>query len=90
MKGICIPLEVINGEERTEMELKSVQNNSTQYFRLEPLYLEENENDGARLKNYINSYSKEWELLQVFGGETGGNRKIYLLYRKQMKIIKAS
>lgn len=91
MKEICIPITEMKEAERAELEVRLSDTKLTQYYRLESVSLKDLSEDGNtstqrvdKLQHYISSYSKDWELIQIFDFSEGVGF-IHLLYRKRSK-----
>ncbi len=89
MKEICIPFNKVNEAEKAELEIKFSGGTKTQHYRLESIDIREfssSETSSServeRLRQYISSYSADWELIQILDSSEGENY-IHLLYRKR-------
>jgi hypothetical protein len=89
MRQICIPFTDIADEKQAEVEVRVSDTGEIWRYRLEALPSQTINEEGilkaesiAALQQYINSYSNEWELIQIFDrNERTGN--IHLLYREK-------
>lgn len=89
MREICLPIDQLDKAGRTELDVRHSGNNPVQSFRLETIDVEitdgskiSSEQRIERLKNYISTYSLDWELIQILDFEKDTHH-IQLLYRKR-------
>jgi hypothetical protein len=97
MKEICIPIPYLKDNDVAEVEVVVAGKKIKYDFRVESFPWEvENEFSSLadplerslariyRLKNAIEGYSKEWELIQIFNPNENADH-IHVLYRKKLK-----
>jgi hypothetical protein len=92
MNNICIPLGPIAGENRAEVEVKIPVTGEVWRYRIETVPGHEGTGDVSMktdevelLQQYISSYNKDWELIQIFSkNERTGN--IHVLYREKRQL----
>ena len=97
MKEICIPIPYLKDNDVAEVEVVVAGKKIKYDFRVESFPWElENEFSSLadplerslariyKLKNAIEGYSKEWELIQIFNPSENADH-IHVLYRKKLK-----
>lgn len=97
MKEICIPIPYLKDNDVAEVEVVVAGKKIKYDFRVESFPWEvENEFSSLadplerslariyKLKNAIEGYSKEWELIQIFNPNENADH-IHVLYRKKLK-----
>jgi hypothetical protein len=97
MKEICIPIPFLKDNDVAEVEVVVAGKKIKYDFRVESFPWElENEFSSLadplerslariyKLKNAIEGYSKEWELIQIFNPSENADH-IHVLYRKKLK-----
>jgi hypothetical protein len=89
MKGICLPWPEIPEDERAVVEVKLSGSNRLCRFRIEPLLIndlggKQNNTDLRinKLRNWIQNYDKQWELIQIFNTNEG-SEYVHILYREK-------
>lgn len=97
MKEICIPIPFLKENDIAEVEV-SVSGQKVKYdFRVESFLWEANNEFASlsdplerslariyRLKDAIEKYDKDWELIQIFNPDEHADH-IHILYRKKLK-----
>jgi hypothetical protein len=97
MKEICIPIPYLKDDEIAEVEVVVAGKKIKYDFRVESFPWEtQDEFSGLKdplerslariykLKNAIEGYSKDWELIQIFNPDEHADH-IHVLYRKKVK-----
>ena len=97
MKEICIPIPYLKDNDVAEVEVVVAGKKIKYDFRVESFPWEvENEFSSLadplerslariyKLKNAIEGYSKDWELIQIFNPNENADH-IHVLYRKKLK-----
>jgi hypothetical protein len=97
MKEICIPIPYLKEQEIAEVEVSLAGQRLRYSFRVESFPWEINDEFSLltdplerslariyKLKNAIESYDKEWELIQIFNPD-GNADHIHVLYRRKLK-----
>jgi hypothetical protein len=98
MKEICIPIPLLKEQEIANVEVSLAGQKIRYNFRVESFSWETEgefsslsdplERSLARiykLKNAIENYDKDWELIQIFNPDEHADH-IHVLYRKKLKI----
>ena len=94
MNSICIPFGPIADENRAEVEVRISGTGEVWKYRIETVQVQEESEDFysktdevERLQQYINSYNRDWELIQIFNKNVRtGN--IHILYREKKQVTK--
>ena len=95
MREINIPIPNINDDDHVEIEISVGKQNQKHYYRLESVPWEEDSGLGKTeekelsssqrieiLKKAIETYDKNWELIQIFA-PLEKSLNIHILYRKK-------
>jgi hypothetical protein len=90
MKEICIPLLFKRENENIEIEVKTRISGDIQRYRVESVQFgsddignKNTQNDIDNLKQYIDNYNQNWELISIFDiNPRNGN--IHMLYREKI------
>jgi hypothetical protein len=98
MKEICIPIPLLKEQEIANVEVSLAGQKIRYNFRVESFSWEiEGEFSSLsdplerslariyKLKNAIENYDKDWELIQIFNPDEHADH-IHVLYRKKLKI----
>jgi hypothetical protein len=97
MHDVCVPIPHFSDNEIAEVEVKIGDKKSSFNFRIESFVWENAdskiseltpipiEQKISQLKHNIESYNKEWELIQIFT-PTQGSKYIHVLFR-QRKLV---
>lgn len=97
MKEICIPIPYLKDQEIAEVVVEVAGKKIKYNFRVESFLWEKNNEFSSlsdplerslariyRLKNAIDGYDKNWELIQIFNPDENADH-IHVLYRKKLK-----
>jgi hypothetical protein len=97
MKEICIPIPYLREQEIADVEVSIAGQKIRYNFRVESFPWEVNDEFSSltdplekslakiyKLKSAIESYDKEWELIQIFDPNEHADH-IHILYRKKIK-----
>jgi len=97
MKEICIPIPYLREKEIANVEVSLAGKKIRYNFRVESFPWEVSEEFSKltdplerslariyKLKSAIESYDKEWELIQIFNPDENADH-IHVLYRKKLK-----
>jgi hypothetical protein len=85
MKEICLPFGGIADNESAEVTIKSQNSDKTWKYRVVSFNIQGNNIDLIikDLREKINRYDPEWELIQIFDN-TESKENVHVLYRKKV------
>jgi len=87
MSDLCIPIKNFGDQEIAEIEIKVGDRLTRINFRVESFKWDDNGSSQAKrienLKNAIESYNKNWELVQIYNPRPG-SKYIQAMFRQRL------
>ncbi len=88
MKEICLPFAGLADNESAEVIVKSQDSDKAWNYRVVSFNIKSTSTDNILkdLREKINTYDPDWELIQIFD-TTEGKEYVHVLYRKKISYL---